>query len=187
MPISRRSGTTLTRMAGGLLVAAFLALPHAGSAVAAEDETAATANMVDAEGNLVAKVSLNRMAEGTRIVLSGNGLPPGVHAFHVHQTGKCDPGDGFKSAGGHYNPAGHQHGWDNAKGHHAGDLPNVHVGENGVAAVEIFSAAVVLDGDLFDEDGAAMVMHAGPDDYRSDPAGDAGTRIACGVIKAGKG
>ncbi|MFC3225946.1 superoxide dismutase family protein [Marinibaculum pumilum] len=148
----------------------------------------ATANMVNREGDLVAKVSLTPMAQGTRVVLSANALPPGVHAFHIHQTGSCDPGTGFKSAGGHFNPTGTEHGWDNPKGHHAGDLPNVHVGENGVVAVEFFATGLTLDGGeggLFDDDGAAVVMHQGADDYATDPAGAAGERIACGVINQG--
>lgn len=175
-----------------VLPAAALILSLAGGGAWAADQKVdlATAAMTDSKDNPVATVSLERLAEGTRVLLSGTGLPPGIHAFHIHQTGICDPADGFKSAGGHFNPGAGQHGWNNPAGHHAGDLPNVHVGENGVAAVEYFSADLPLqagEGGLFDADGAAVVMHEGVDDYASDPAGAAGNRIACGVIKPAKG
>lgn len=155
-----------------------------------DDGATATANMVNLQGDLVAKVSLIQLAQGTHVVLSGNGLPPGIHAFHIHETGSCDPGTGFKSAGGHYNPGGNKHGWKAEEGHHAGDLPNVHVGENGAVAVEFFTADIAVGEDgsaLFDADGSAVVMHQGVDDYATDPAGAAGDRIACGVIKHREG
>ncbi|MEQ8344727.1 MAG: superoxide dismutase family protein [Sneathiellaceae bacterium] len=184
MPGSKCAGTVLQIAVLGFALTAAVAQAQA------EDPKAVSANMINTSGDLVAKVSLERVAQGTHVVLSGNGLPPGIHAFHIHETGTCDPADGFKSAGGHFNPGGTQHGWNNPAGHHAGDLPNVHVGENGVAAVEVFMAVDVLaagTGNLLDADGAAMVMHQGADDYASDPAGAAGDRIACGVIKAGGG
>lgn len=110
---------------------------------------------------------------------------PASTRFTSTKTGQCDTPD-FKSAGGHYNPTGNQHGWGNPEGHHAGDLPNAHVHEDGRLAIEYFTNAVTLgEGNttLFDGDGSAIVMHAGADDYQTDPAGDAGARIACGVIE----
>ena len=128
-------------------------------------------------------MELNQLARGVHIFAQAEKLPAGAHAFHIHAVGKCEPP--FKSAGGHFNPKGAKHGWNSSGGPHAGDLPNVHVQDDGVLAIEYFTAAVTLDDGetgLFDEDGSAIVMHEGADDYQSDPAGAAGPRIACGVI-----
>jgi Cu-Zn family superoxide dismutase len=117
------------------------------------------------------------------VTVTAAGLPPGVHALHLHQTGKCEPP--FGSAGGHFNPLGKKHGLLNAEGPHAGDLPNVHVGADGRLEVELFAPGVALAGGpnaLFDDDGAALVLHQNADDYTADPAGNAGPRIVCGVI-----
>ena len=113
------------------------------------------------------------------------GVDPGEHGFHLHTTGACAAPD-FKSAGGHLNPQNASHGRLSDGGQHFGDLPNIVVGASGTA-----TATFDLQGPnrermlnwLFDEDGTAIVLHAGPDDYRSDPAGDAGPRVACGVLK----
>lgn len=113
------------------------------------------------------------------------GISPGPHAIHIHAVGKCEPP--FKSAGGHFNPAGKRHGFHDKKGRHAGDLPNIHVPENAPLSVEFLVPQVSLSGgkvNLLDQDGAALVIHQGADDYRTDPAGDAGDRIACGVFDA---
>lgn len=110
--------------------------------------------------------------------------PAGVRAFHVHETGKCDA-PSFDSAGAHVNPAKAQHGFQNRKGPHRGDLPNLHIPQNGSLDVELLLNGVSLKagaGSLFDADGAALVLHADADDYKTDPAGDAGDRVACGVV-----
>jgi Cu-Zn family superoxide dismutase len=112
------------------------------------------------------------------------GLPPGDHAFHVHEVGKCDPP--FESAGGHFNPTGKKHGRDNPQGAHAGDLPNIQVMDGRPARIEVVARDISLDGgpgNLFDADGSALIVHAKADDHKSDPAGNAGARIACGVIR----
>lgn len=158
-----------------------------GLAMAADG---ATVPLKSVEGGDVGTVTLQPAAfPGLIVTLEATALPPGVHAFHLHETGSCDPATGFKSAGGHFNPTKKAHGWLNEKGAHLGDLPNIHVPETGALTQEFFIPGVSLvdmDGAeaLLDDDGAAVVIHAGVDDYKSDPAGDAGERIACGVIEA---
>lgn len=125
------------------------------------------------------------LGNGTQVNISVGliGMQSGVHAVHLHMVGKCDAPE-FTSAGGHLNPEGHQHGTDNPRGSHLGDLPNVTIGEAGAGTVSATlrgDRATVL-ANLFDEDGAAVVVHESPDDYRTDPSGAAGKRIACGVL-----
>jgi superoxide dismutase, Cu-Zn family len=147
-------------------------------------EQSAKAVLMDPDRKEIGNVTISEVAQGVRIFAQADNLPPGVHAFHIHETGQCEPPD-FESAGGHYNPTDKQHGWDNPEGPHAGDFPNVHVHDDGKLAIEYFTDAVTLgEGEttLFDEDGSAVVMHEGVDDYQTDPAGHAGARIACGVI-----
>jgi Cu-Zn family superoxide dismutase len=136
------------------------------------------------DGKALGKVTLRDTADGVLLQAALEGLPAGEHAFHVHAVGKCEPP--FKTAQGHFNPTGKQHGYLNPNGHHAGDMPDIHVPDSGNLSVEVFLPNVSVDkGDrrLLDGDGAALMIHAGPDDYKSDPAGNAGDRIACGVIE----
>ena len=123
------------------------------------------------------------MAGGLRITATAAGLPPGPHGFHVHTTGKCDA-PGFTTAGGHLNPMGKMHGTDNPMGSHLGDLPNLIVRADGTASLSrrLSGDAATLTSALFDADGTAIVVHAGPDDYKTDPSGNSGARIACGVL-----
>jgi len=143
----------------------------------------ASAILKDADGKEVGTATLTDTPGGVLINLDLTSVPAGDHAFHIHAAGKCEPPD-FKSAGGHFNPDETEHGLENAEGPHAGDMPNIHVPADGKLNVEVLNVDVSLSDDsaLLDDDGAALVIHAGPDDYRSDPAGDAGARIACGVI-----
>lgn len=141
----------------------------------------ASATLKDADGQTVGEVLLTEAAYGTLVQAHLRNMPSGVHAFHVHAVGACDPP--FTSAGGHFNPLGSNHGFVDQDGMHAGDLPNVHVPASGELEFDVFAPRVRLDAALFDSDGAAIVMHQGPDDYQSDPAGAAGPRIACGVIE----
>jgi len=159
--------------AAGVVLAALAVQP-----AAATDR--ARAAMKNAKGESVGEVVLRRTQHGTLLHARLSNLPTGTHAFHVHAIGKCTPP--FKSAGGHFNPDGKKHGFDSSEGMHAGDMPNIHVPASGSLEIEILNTFLELGPALFDGDGAAIVIHAGPDDYRSDPAGAAGARIACGVI-----
>lgn len=144
------------------------------------------ANMIDLEGNEVGRATFSMTPSGIVIIRSEvGGLDDGEHGFHIHETGECDPATGFQSAGGHYVGADDpKHGPGVEGGPHAGDLPNVVV-RNGSFAVEHFNPRITLTGDmnpLIDEDGSAIIVHSQPDDYESQPGGDAGDRVACGVI-----
>ena len=165
-------------VSAAIVLGAALAL---GSPAGAADS--ASASLKDASGNQVAKATLTNAKEGVLIRLDLSAVPAGEHAFHIHAVGKCEPPD-FKSAGPHFNPDTSKHGLMNPEGPHAGDMPNLHVPADGKLSIEVLNPTVTLSADsaLLDEDGAALVIHAGSDDYKSDPAGNAGDRIACGVI-----
>lgn len=145
----------------------------------------ATALMHDSGGRTLGTLVLTDAAEGIAISGRLTGLTPGQHAIHVHTVGRCDP-PAFTTAGGHWNPFGREHGLLNPRGSHAGDLPTITVGADGSATVQATTRGGSLRGAnaLLDADGAAVMIHAAPDDDRTDPAGNAGARIACGVIVA---
>jgi superoxide dismutase, Cu-Zn family len=124
---------------------------------------------------------------GVRILLDVTGLPPGDKAVHIHEVGQCDP-PSFESAAGHFNPMGAQHGTANPRGPHAGDLPNITVDSSGRGHLEHTTKRVTLEKgatSLLDANGSALVVHANADDMRTDPAGESGARLACGVIAPG--
>ena len=168
-----------------LCLAAFAAF----SAPALAQDMTATANVMDLEGKSLGILTLETMDGQVHITGALTGLPGGDHGIHIHETGTCDAAGKFDSAGGHFNPGSDQHGKDNPEGPHAGDLQNITAtAEGGGALVDLMDASVTLgegEASLFDTDGSAIVVHADPDDYKSDPSGNSGDRIACGVIEAG--
>jgi Cu-Zn family superoxide dismutase len=142
----------------------------------------ASATLHDAKGAVVGHAVVSEVQGGLRLTLDTDGLPGGTHGVHIHAVGRCDPPD-FASAGGHWNPLGAHHGSLNPAGPHMGDLPNLEVPSSGRASLGANVPGATLAG-LLDADGAAIVVHAGPDDMMSDPSGNSGGRIACGVFAA---
>jgi superoxide dismutase, Cu-Zn family len=146
--------------------------------------TAATAELKNASGQSVGTATFTQVGNAVRIVLVVHEMAPGPKGVHVHETGRCDP-PGFTSAGAHFNPAGKQHGALNPQGPHAGDLPNITIGADGTGRLEATTDAFTLgpgSTSIFDADGSALVLHAAPDDLKTDPTGNSGARAACGVI-----
>jgi Cu-Zn family superoxide dismutase len=140
-----------------------------------------------ADGRLAARAMMWQGPTGMEVRVQAYGLEPGHYGVHLHAVGRCE-GPAFESAGGHWNPTGRQHGKLNPQGHHLGDLDNLDVDETGAGRLEftIAGASGAGAGGLLDADGAALVIHAGPDDYATDPSGNSGARIACGVLSAGR-
>jgi Cu-Zn family superoxide dismutase len=138
----------------------------------------------DAQGKSVGTVVLWDQGPGVALELHLHDLTPGDHGIHFHQVPKCE-GPDFKSAGGHFNPESKKHGFDNPDGHHAGDMTNFTVGADGKANLHLEDKdATLKDGphSLLTNGGSAIVVHAKADDYKTDPSGNSGDRVACGVI-----
>jgi len=191
----------MMKNSGFLAIAAAVAMMPVHSAFAERNEASATssepaeamapaapapASVIDSEGNSIGTATFEQTPSGVLISVSLEGVPPGEHGFHIHQTGICDPATGFKSAGGHFAPQGHEHGLKVEGGPHAGDMPNQFAAADGTLRAAVFDPNVTLgtgDNSLADADGSALVIHAGADDYTSQPSGAAGSRLACAVIR----
>ncbi len=167
-----------------LLCATFLVSLAAGCSMSTEQASQATAELKDKDGKAVGMATFRESGRGVTVNLDVKGLTPGLHAVHVHAVGKCEA-PAFTSAGGHFNPAQKKHGHKSPEGAHAGDLPNMLVAKDGTGRFEAFTDGMTLKPgatSVFDKDGSALVIHAGVDDYVTDPTGNAGDRAACGII-----
>lgn len=160
-------------------------------ALAQDDAQSLEAQVMTADGQSAGTVTFTQVANGVVVNANLQNLPEGAHGFHIHETGACEPD--FQAAGGHYNPAGSEHGFDSPEGPHVGDLPNIHVSADGTAMVDHFTSQLTLAAEddnqapytLADADGSAIMVHAQADDYQA--ATSAGDRIACGVIAPSQG
>lgn len=145
-----------------------------------------SAELIGTTGDKVGRVELTQMSKGVHIRVEASNLVPGKHGFHIHENGACETPD-FISAGGHFNPGNKKHGFENPKGTHAGDLPNLFIGTEGTVTAEMVAKNVTLEegkpNSLLKAGGTSLVIHAGPDDYKTDPAGNSGSRAACGKIQ----
>lgn len=148
-----------------------------------------TINLIDREGIDIGTARLTEEADGVQIHLTAHQLPEGLHGFHIHEKGLCETPN-FESAGGHFNPDGKNHGFDDLEGPHAGDMENIEVLADGTVDVKVLNDRVTLKkgeaNSIFHDEGTTLIIHKDPDDYVSQPAGNAGDRIACGVIQPAK-
>ena len=169
-----------------ILPSAAAALLLAGCTTLADlpDHRISNATLSRSDGTPVGTAQVIEAGNRTTLVVAITGLPVGIHGVHLHTTGACAAPD-FASAGGHLNPLGKKHGSMAPAGSHLGDLPNLTIrpGGNGSLTADLTGSPAAIRDWLFDSDGTAIVVHADADDYRTDPSGNSGTRIACGVLK----
>lgn len=168
-----------------LAVLAAALLLSTGALAQEQEQETRTANFVDGEGQANGTAELIAAAAGGVLIkIEVTGLPAGEWvAFHVHETGECDHATDHESAGGHFNPGQSEHGFQSAGGPHAGDMPNQYVGSDGAVRAEVYNSSVTLDEGEAGIVGRALMIHAKADDHSSQPSGDAGDRLACGVIE----
>lgn len=146
----------------------------------------ASAVMIRGDGTESGRAHFHATDKGVMMSLEVSGMTPGVHGLHLHTTGACT-GPDFTSAGGHWNPTNRKHGLESTEGAHMGDLPNLTIGADGKGKLQTILQGATLSGGahpMLDADGTAIVMHAGPDDNKTDPSGNSGGRLLCGVVKA---
>ena len=167
-----------------------LAAPVGDASPATPEAIVKTVLMKNNKGEAAGEVQLTETEGGVLVSMNLYKLPPGEHAIHIHEKGACTPAATFADAGAHLNPGAHPHGYMNDHGPHDGDLPNIFVDADGAVTAHVMNTRVKLDEEdtsnralLNDGDGAAIVIHASPDDYATQPTGNAGDRIACGEIK----
>ena len=175
---------TLATVLGLLLSTSYVSQGQTKGTTGNRPAVTAAANLVDAEGRSVGQARLQQTPHGVLLKLDLKNTTPGIHGLHIHGEGRCDR-PSFESAGGHFNPSGRQHGFLNPRGPHAGDLPNIDVPATTQLAVEYLVSDVTLEPgprSLLDNNGSAIVIHAGKDDHATEPAGDSGHRLACGPI-----
>ena len=172
-------------MSGKLCVIALTAILSLSIPMAsAQAQDQGHAIIKNAEGKTIGTASIRDTKDGVLLTVNVRGLPAGLHAVHVHSVGKCE-GPAFTSAGPHFNPLNKKHGLENAAGPHAGDLPDIYVEKNGAGRYEVLLDRISLgagETSIFDADGSAIVIHVTADDNMTDPTGNSGDRIACGVI-----
>ncbi|MFM5923534.1 MAG: superoxide dismutase family protein [Novosphingobium sp.] len=175
-------------MKRGILVSASFVAALGGCTSIGQIPTAklASATLLQANGAPAGTAIVTAAGDKVSISVAVAGIPAGTHGVHLHVVGKCD-GPGFVTAGGHLNPAAHQHGTLNPAGSHLGDLPNLVADQYGAGTftAELGATRTEAEAALFDADGTAIVIHASADDYKTDPSGNSGARIACGVLKRG--
>lgn len=155
------------------------------STASAQAPSEAQATFINPDGTEIGAAQLTETPHGVLIEFTIKDIPTGEHGFHIHQTGSCETPD-FESAGGHYSPRENEHGYLVPEGYHAGDMPNQFAGDDNILQGQVFNPNVTLgegEATLFDADGSALIVHSDPDDYKSQPAGAAGSRIACAIIK----
>ena len=172
-------------LVGVAIISAGIAAEGHSRGMAGPAAPSATVEIHAADGSLRASGTLAQRAEGIAVHVEAHGMAPGSYGIHVHAVGQC-AGPGFASAGGHWNPTGKQHGRDNPMGMHEGDLPNLVIAADGNGVLDAVIAGGMLNSGsaaLLDADGAAIVIHADADDYRTDPSGNSGPRVACGVVQ----
>jgi Cu-Zn family superoxide dismutase len=185
--------STILRAASAALICASLSLSAVLVASAQDATPVATPGaplevpLIDAEGNAVGLATFTESEDGVTVTVLAEGLTPGEHGWHLHEVGICDPAgaEPFESAGGHWNPTDQEHGAPDAPSHHVGDFGNFTATADGLAEAEITTPDFTLgEGptSVFDEDGTAIIIHAGMDDLTSQPSGDSGPRFACGVV-----
>ncbi|MBX9815050.1 MAG: superoxide dismutase [Proteobacteria bacterium SG_bin5] len=165
-----------------LMIATALGLTLSAAAFAARKPApeVATAILRAPDGKQVGRATAREVKQGLRVTVDVRGLPEGQHGAHIHTVGQCDAPD-FATAGGHWNPLGTKHGSMNPAGPHEGDLPNLLIGKDARGTIGAVIPKATLAG-LLDADGAALVVHAGRDDLMTDPSGNSGGRVACGVF-----